>query len=199
MKKLRRYKIARRLGAPIFEKTQSQKFALTQSKKTKRPAKLTDYGKQLLEKQKARFTYGLSERQFSTYVKEASKGRADKTVAELFKLLETRLDNVVYRSGLAKSREAARQMVTHGHISVNGRKLNIPSYRVKGSDKITAREGSKNKGIFTESAERMKGLGVLPWIKIEGDKLAAEIIGQPNIEGTDLLFDLNSVIEFYNR
>ncbi len=199
MKKLKRFKIARRLGAPIFEKTQSSKFSLTQTKKTKRPPKLSEYAKQLLEKQKARFTYGMSERQFSTYVKKACAVKADKSVGELFKLLESRLDNVVYRSGIAKSRESARQIVTHGHITINGKKLNIPSHQIKVGDVIGIRPSSKSKVLFNDVVDRMNTGRVMPWIKPNPETVSTEIMSVPNIKGIDLLFNINSVIEFYNR
>ncbi len=146
-----KYKIARRLGSAVFEKTQTAKFSLNEQKKTKnlrqkRPSSV--FGQQLIEKQKVRFTYCIVEKQLKNYVKkviETSKtGQSDL----LFKLLENRLDNVVLKSGFVKSRLMARQAVSHGHFTVNGVRVNIPSYAVKKDDVIAVREGSKSKKLF---------------------------------------------------
>ena len=127
-----KYKLARRLNAPIFEKTQTQKYALSQSRKEKtgksfmRPK--SEFGMQLLEKQKARFTYGISERQFSKYVKIATEKKDTHAVARVYSSLELRADNIAYRAGFAPTRQAARQMSSHGHLMVNGRRITIPEF-----------------------------------------------------------------------
>ena len=125
----------------------SQKFALSQERaeRTKRRGRgrgPTEYGKQLLEKQKVRFTYGISEKQFSAYVREAMASHGAVPSDVLHRALEMRLDNVIYRLGLAPTRRAARQMVSHGHITVNGRKTTIPSRRIVIGDRIGVREGN---------------------------------------------------------
>ncbi len=199
-----KYKIAKRLQAPVFEKTQTQKFALSQSKKdkpkrSKFPKKLTEYGQQLLEKQKARYTYLLSEKQFSKYIKEASDKKGQDTASAVFEKLEMRADNALYRAGFAPTRAFARQVVSHGHILVNGRRINIPSYRLSVGDKISIRKGSEGKGVFSELEERLKNIDTPAWIKLDVSKKEAEIQGKPQVKGADLLFDLNSVIEFYSR
>lgn len=199
-----RYKIARRLGAPIFEKTQTQKYVLSQTRKSKGsdrgPRQKSDYGAQLLEKQKARFTYLLSERQFSNYVKGAVATKSQ-TVGTLFGFLERRLDNVVYRMGFAPTRAASRQMVSHGHIMLNGRRVTLPSIQVKAGDKIAIRAGSAKKPLFINLDERIKNVTPPNWIKVDTRKREAEIAGTPNIEAerVGLQFDLNAVIEFYSR
>src|SRR5262245_8692490 len=124
-----KYKIAKRLGAPVFEKTQTQKFALSEARKAKNVRKkrggaASDYSKQLTEKQKMRYTYGITEKQLRRYVDEAA-ATGHQPIALLIARLESRLDNVVYRLGLAPTRLGARQMVSHGHVTVNGRKLTI--------------------------------------------------------------------------
>jgi small subunit ribosomal protein S4 len=129
-----KYKVAKRLGASVFEKTQTQKFALSAARNPKKPSRGgrgggSDYGKQLLEKQRVRFTYGLSERQLSNYAEKAFQEKDPG--AALNASLETRADNVVYRAGLALTRRAARQIVSHGHILVNGTRITIPSYHVR--------------------------------------------------------------------
>ena len=125
-----KFKIAKRLGAPIFEKTQTQKFALSESRggrqNKRRPGQMSDYKRQLIEKQKMRFTYGISEKQFRRYVDDAVE-KSNQPVALLMERLESRLDNVIYRMGLAKTRRLARQITSHGHICVNGKKMTIPS------------------------------------------------------------------------
>src|SRR5581483_8756571 len=125
-----KYKICKRLGSSVFEKCQTQKFQLAADRaprKTKGRRGGSDYGAQLIEKQKARFTYGLSEAQFSRYVHEAMEIKGKDSAAGLLARLEARLDNVVYRAGFVKTRRAARQLVSHGHVTVGGKRLNVPS------------------------------------------------------------------------
>ncbi len=196
-----KYKLARRLGAPIFEKTQSPKYALSLSRKEKagmvksRPK--SEFGIQLLEKQKARFSYGLTERQFRVYVDKALS--SDSQVQKLFSLLETRLDNVIYRSGFAKTRAQARQAASHGHILVNGRRVTIPSIALKVGDVLSIRESSVNSALFGEAAERMRTVSMPAWIKVDPEKRAAEVVGEPVYVPGEQVFDLGVVIEFYNR
>lgn len=198
-----KYKIARRLGAGVFEKTQTQKFALSSNrKKTAGKGKggpKTDYGIQMLEKQKARFSYALTEKQFSKYVKEslASKGANQQEV--LFGKLETRLDNVVLRSGFSHTRLFARQLVSHGHILVNGKRLTIPSYLVKVGDKISVREVSLKKAAFSTLDERLKTQTTPSWMKLDYDKKTVEIQGAPKLNPGELIFDIGQVLEFYSR
>ncbi len=198
-----KFKIARRLGAPIFEKTQTAKFKASlenkEGKKGKRPGAKSDFGKQLIEKQKARFTYGISERQFSKYVRDVIESKSHTQIPDLFIKLETRLDNVVYRLGLVPTRQFARQVTSHGHIMVNGRKLNVPSYTVKVGDQISIREGSKSNSIFKELDEKIKTVGTPSWLTWNTEKKQASVLRLPTLEGQDLLFDLSAVLEFYKR
>lgn len=195
-----KFKIARRLGAPIFEKTQTAKFKATMGeKKSKRPGSKSDFARQLIEKQKARFTYGISERQFATYVKNIIASGSHSPSADLFTKLETRLDNVIYRLGLATTRQFARQVTTHGHILVNGRKLNVPSHIVKPGDTIEVRVGSKTNGIFKELDEKIKTLETPNWLTWNVEKKQASALRLPTMDGQELLFDLNSVLEYYKR
>jgi small subunit ribosomal protein S4 len=197
-----KYKLARRLGAPIFEKTQTQKYAQSEQKKGRkrggRRKQVTEYGLQHNEKQKARFTYRVSEKQFSNYVKEALSSKA-KSADVLFEKLELRLDNVIYRMGISDSRGHARQIVSHGHMKVNGRKVDIPSYRVKIGDKISIREVSLTKPIFAELAEKVAPKTTPSWIKFDLKKNITEIQGMPKVENEELLFNLGSIVEFYSR
>ena len=200
-----KYKIARRLGAPVFEKTQTQKFALSLAKKSSgqksrtHRSQVTDYGFQIKEKQKARYSYLLTEKQFSKYVKKAlTQSSADKA-GLLFEILERRLDNVVLRAGLASTRGAARQMVSHGHITVNGRKVDIPSFETKIGDKINIKDSSLGKGIARNMEEKSNELNTPEWIKFDPNKKEAEITTKPNLGKVDNLFNLNTVLEFYSR
>lgn len=201
-----KYKIARRLNAPVFEKTQSQKYVLSQAKKgaTKKGGgrgrgQKSAFGEQMIEKQKARYSYLLTEKQFSNYVRKAMDS-SESTVPTLFALLETRLDNVVFRMGLATTRSGARQMTSHGHVTVNGTRVTIPSYKVYEGDVISVREASQKKPLFTGASERMKAVTAPNWIKADSDKLQAVITGTPSMANkTDTIFDLNVVIEYYSR
>lgn len=196
-----KYKICKRFGSSIFEQCQTQRYALSeqraQGRRTgKRPSALSDYGKQLKEKQKARLTYGLHESQFARYVKSAME---DKTPAAfLHARLESRLDNVVYRLGLASTRRAARQMVSHGHILVNGKRMTIPSHIVKVGDTITVREGSRTSPLFTRLTEGENGGAVPSWLSFDVKTLTASVVGIPANTG-EVLLDYPAVFEYYSR
>ncbi|MEY4440735.1 MAG: ribosomal protein small subunit ribosomal protein [Candidatus Parcubacteria bacterium] len=197
-----KYKIARRLGSAVFEKTQTAKFSLNEQKKTKnlrqkRPSSV--FGQQLIEKQKVRFTYCIVEKQLKNYVKkviETSKtGQSDL----LFKLLENRLDNVVLKSGFVKSRLMARQAVSHGHFTVNGVRVNIPSYAVKKDDVIAVREGSKSKKLFENVEKSLNEANTPAWLKVNAKDLSVKITGEATYVPQELHFDLNSVMEYYKK
>lgn len=196
-----KFKIAKRLGAPIFEKTQTQKFAASAARgsrrvKRGRPGAMSDYKRQLIEKQKMRFSYGITEKQLRKYVDEA----LDKThqpIPFLMTRLESRLDNVAYRLGLAKTRRMARQMASHGHLLVNGKKSTIPSQQLRVGDVITVREGSRDSVLFTELSEKT---GAVPnWLKFDVKKLEGTVSAKPTYEPAETLFDPEQVFEFYSR
>lgn len=198
-----KFKIAKRLGAPIFEKTQTPKFAISQARSgrtnTGRNGQASDYKKQLIEKQKMRYSYGIAEKQLRRYVIEANEKEGHKPVTSLMERLESRLDNVVYRLGFAKTRQQARQTVSHGHIFVNGRRMNIPSYKVAKNDIITIREGSKTSPLFATLGETHEAVGVPAWLTIDIKKLTASVVGTPVYNPTETLFDPELVMEFYSR
>lgn len=204
MKTLSKYKIAKRLGASVFEKTQSQKFAISaersaKNKKRGRGRGASEFGKQLLEKQKVRFTYGLSERQFSNYIKEAMNAK-DVTPAELLhRVLEMRLDNIVYRIGLAPTRRAARQMVSHGHITINGIKTTIPSRAMRIGERIAIREGSKNATLFASFAEKFMERPLPAWLTWNPKAMEGGVQSLPTKEAADPAGDLVAVLSFYSR
>lgn len=199
-----KYKIARRLGASVFEKTQTAKFALRKERKERnakssRPKAKTNFGKQLIEKQRVRFTYALSEKQFSNYVKEVIAKNTATPADMLFSLLESRLDSVVVRSGFVPTRLASRQAVSHGHVTVNGKRVTVPSLRLKVGDVVGIREGSRNKGLFQNIEERMADITAPNWIKLNKSTIQTEIVGVPTITIGDQNFDLQTVIQFYKR
>lgn len=197
-----KFKIAKRLGAPVFEKTQTQKFALSEARagkrRTKRPGQASDYSKQLTEKQKMRYTYGITEKQLRRYVDEAVE-KSNQPIALLLGRLESRLDNVVYRLGLAKTRQASRQMVSHGHILVNGKKLSIPSHKTRVGDVISVREGSKDSVLFQSLTEEHSAAGVPSWLTFDLKKLSGEKKAEPTYEPSETLFDPELVLEYYSR
>ena len=197
-----KYKIAKRLGAPIFEKTQTQKFeislARSNSNRTRRPGQMSDYKRQLIEKQKMRFTYGISEKQLRRYVGEAMD-KSHQPVALLMERLESRLDNVIYRLGLAKTRRLARQIASHGHVCVNGKKMTIPSHRVKVGDIISVREGSRQNGLFANLKDTHEPAAVPDWLSFDVKKLEGKMKSAPVYNPAETLFDPEQVMEYYSR
>ncbi len=197
----KKYKLCRRLGAGIYEKCQTAKFAQSEptAKKGKKPARRSDYGNQLIEKQKVRFIYGVREKQFSNYVKyameHAKKGLAPSEL--LFQKLEERLDNVIYRLGFANTRALARQMASHGHFTINGKKLTIPSYQVKHGDVIAIREGSKNSVLFKDVGIKLKTVKKPDWLTWDDVTVTAKVSGDP--KNPDPFLNFQVVIEFYSR
>src|SRR3989344_1935724 len=195
-----RYKIAKRLGASIFEKTQTRAFMVSKersaaAKKFRRAG--SDYSRQLIEKQKLRLTYCLTERQFSSYVKKALASHVNPQAA-LYILLESRLDSSIYRMGLAATRRAARQIVSHGHILVNGTRITIPSFRVSKGDVISIREGSKDSALFTALAERLKEHHAPSWVSFDPSKNEGSFTGDPVLTQGETA-DIGAVFEFYTR
>lgn len=159
----------------------------------------TDYGKQLREKQKAKRMYGLTEKQFSNVFAEVTKKKGD-TGRMLVLLLESRLDNVVYRAGFAKTRAAARQMVNHAHFNVNGTKVNIPSFRTKPGDVIIVRDNKRNKGPWKTIAETMKNHEAQSWLSADPSAMSIKITGTPTDEELKKQpFDSKLIVEFYSR
>lgn len=165
-----------------------------------RQSKPSLYQVQLREKQKVRRLYGLLEKQFSKLMKEATR-REGLSGENLLQLLELRLDNVVYRSGLATSRRAARQLVGHGHFMLNGRRVDIPSIRVKAGDVITVREKSTKSGYFSVIDEVISNSLQLPlsWLKSDHKKLTIEITGLPKREEADIDINEQLIVEYYSR
>jgi small subunit ribosomal protein S4 len=199
-----KYKICKRLGSSVFEKCQTQKYQLAEARaprRTSRPKRGggTDFGAQLLEKQKARFTYGLSEGQFSRYVHEAMERKGKVSTEELMNRLESRLDNVVFRAGFVKTRRAARQLVSHAHVTLNGTRMSIPSHRVEVGDVISIREGSKTSPLFGNRTEQLAETKTPAWIKMSADGFSATIASMPTVAETEAPFNPATIIQFYSR
>jgi len=161
-------------------------------------SKLTDYGKQLRKKQAAKRIYGLGEKQFSNYIEKAMKAKKN-TEESIIQLLESRLDNVIYRLGLTASRSAARQFVGHGFIYINSKKLDIPSYQVKMGDIISISKTKVNKKIINEVKERIKSKEVPTWLSLDKEKVEAKVLGVPELAESERIFEVQSIIEFYSR
>lgn len=161
--------------------------------------RLTDYGKQLREKQKARYVYGLNERQFNNLYQEAFRKGGD-TGETLVKLLEARLDNVVFRAGFTPTRAAARQAVGHGQFTVNGKNVDIPSFRVRAGDVIRIRENKRNKGLWKTMEETLKNHKPQSWVSVDAKELSAKVTGAPTAdELKQQPFDPKMIVEFYSR
>ncbi|MFO7952322.1 MAG: 30S ribosomal protein S4 [Bacillota bacterium] len=160
--------------------------------------KFSEFGQQLREKQKARRLYGVREKQFRRYFKEADRRRGV-TGEILLQLLESRLDNVIFRLGLARSRSEARQLITHGHYEVNGRKVDIPSYLVKAGDVVAVRENRKNKPVFTKIAEAREQQGTPEWLEVDHEKLQGRILRVPQRDEIDAPLTEHFIVELYSR
>lgn len=158
-----------------------------------RPRQKSEYGLQLAEKQKIRHEYGLRERQFRRYFDEG------KDPERIFSLMESRVDALVFRSGFASTRRMARQMVSHGHITVNGRRITVPSYRAKIGDVMAVREASQDNGIWEEYDLRMKKHEPPSWISLDKKKKEFKLVALPNYKEEAQPFNFQTVIEFYSR
>ncbi len=158
----------------------------------------SDYALQLREKQKARRIYGLQEAQFRRYFREAER-RTGVTGETLLSILESRLDNIVYRLGFADSRAQARQLVAHGHFLVNGRRTNVPSYVVQPQDTITVREGSRRHNYFKERVEQLDANAVPAWLSLDTKTLTARMLKVPSREEIDTPLKEQLIVEFYSR
>ncbi len=197
-------KMSRRLGLGVTEKGQRvlsrRPFPPGQHGPTARRRQVSDYGLQLLEKQKARFAYGVQERQFRRLFEQASK-RTGVTGEYLLSLLERRLDNVVYRLGLANTRAQARQLVSHGHITVNGRKTDVPSFTVKVGHVIAVRQGSRERTYFRNLVDSGELNRYRPpdWLQMNANEMSGEIIALPRREDAEPGINEQLIVEFYSR
>ncbi len=163
-----------------------------------RRAKETNYGQQLREKQKARRIYGVQERQFRRYFRSALRVKGQTGVTLLI-LLERRLDNVIYRMGLADSRPQARQLVRHGHFLVNGHNHNVPSYLVGIGDVIEVRPASRSNGYFKALADRMGQRTMPEWLEFDETRMSGRVLNQPDRQSVDLPMNEQLIVEYYSR
>ena len=203
-------KLCRREGQKLFlkgERCLTPKCAMERrafppgmhGKKQTFRRKTSDYGLQLREKQKARRVYGVLERQFRRYFEEANRA-SGMTGVNLLAMLERRLDNVVYRLGLADCRAQARQIVRHGHLEVNGRKTDIPSFQVAIGDVITVRTSARNKTYFKERAQFMQSSSSVPnWLRMSVVDMKGEVLGTPAREDIEIPLNEQLIVEYYSR
>lgn len=202
-------KLCRREGQKLFlkgERCLTPKCAVERrntppgihGKKAAFRRKMSDYGMQLREKQKARRVYGVMERQFRRYFKEASR-RKGMTGAQLLIILESRLDNVVYRMGFADSRAQARQLVRHGHFDVNGRKTNIPSFQVSLGDVVAVRESSRGTTYFKERGQVLQRVQTPAWLNLSLANMSGSVVNLPTREDVEIPLNEQLIVEYYSR
>jgi len=196
-------KIARKFGDNIFGNPKVGKIL---ERKNYRPGqhgqsrsrRLSNYGLQLREKQKMKYTYGLLEKQFRRYFRKAEKMKGE-TGVNLLQLLERRLDNVVYRLGFAPTRVAARQLVSHKHIFVNGRSVNIPSYLISPGDEIQVREKSRKLAVIHDSVKQIRGDLDLPWLVLDKATLSGKVLNIPERDQLDPTLKVQIVVELFSK
>ncbi len=199
-----KFKICRRVGDRVFGKCQGAKFTISGADKIRRGGKHpkgqpSEYALQLTEKQKAHYTYGLTERQFGNYARAVRVKQGGDHSTLLFKKLESRLDNIIYRFGLVTSRQAARQMVTHGHLLVNNKRVRVPSILLKTGDQIKIRPTSQNKGIFAKLGEKVQGQSTPDWLSFDVETSTGIVKGEPVKGQNEANIDFNFILEFYSR
>jgi|688.fasta_scaffold588976_2 small subunit ribosomal protein S4 len=194
---------SRRFGAVLFANGQSKQNAFN---KRKYPPgvhgrnanrKLSEFGKQLQEKQKARFMFGLTEKQFSRYYEKATR-KTGESGLNLLKLLEQRLDNAIFRAGFATTRNQARQISSHGLVTVNGRRINVPSMHLKAGDLVEVRSRVQGSKLFEEVKQAKKSTAP-KWINADYGKLKFEVIAEPDRDDVEHLIDIQLIIEYYSK
>jgi len=195
-----RVRISRRFGVPIFgaSKYLERRGYPPGVHGPKSRRKLTDYGMGLVEKQKLRYYYGLLERQFRGVYEKALKRRGV-TGEQMLQILETRLDNVVFHLGFGTTRAAARQMVAHGHITVNGRKVSIPSYALKVNDVIVAKNNTVSRQMATKALELSTSRAVPDWLSLSKDEFKGVVMRIPTRDEINPIANEQAVVEFYSR
>lgn len=195
-----RVRISRRFGIPIFGPTKylERKNYGPGVHGPKSRRKVTDYGQGLMEKQKLRYYYGLMERQFRGVYERALKRRGI-TGETMLQILETRLDNVVYHLGFANTRPAARQMVTHGHVKVNGRKVNVPSYGLRVNQVVQMKDSSVSRQLATRNLEVASSRAVPDWLRLDRDAFTGTVVRVPKRDEIQPIANEQSIVEFYSR
>jgi len=195
-----RVRISRRFGIPIFgpSKYLERRNYPPGVHGPKSRRKLTDYGMGLVEKQKLRYYYGLMEKQFRGVYEKALKRRGV-TGEQMLQILETRLDNVVFQLGFGTTRAGARQMVAHGHIQVNGRKVSIPSYALRVNDVVTAKNTTVSRQMATKCMELSTSRAVPDWLSLNKDEFKGVVMRIPTREEINPIANEQAVVEFYSR
>ena len=195
-----RTRLSRRFGIPMFgpDKYLERRNYAPGVHGPKSRRKHTDYGLGLIEKQKLRYFYGLMERQFRGVYERALKRRGV-TGEQMLQILETRLDNVVYHLGFAITRAAARQMVSHGHLKVNGRKVNVPSFALKVNDAIEVRESSVSRQLATKNLELSTSKVVPDWLSLNKEAFKGSVVRIPTRQDIQPIANEQAVVEFYSR
>jgi small subunit ribosomal protein S4 len=199
-------RICRREGLKLFlkgsrcytKKCSFERRSTPPGMNTMRRRKVSEFGIQLREKQKVRKSYSVLEKQFRNYFEKAEQHKG-MTGENLLRMLEMRLDNVVYRMGFASSRAQARQLVSHGHFAVNGRPTNIPSFGTKIGDRVEVRESRRNREFFKTVAETVKSSQIPEWVSIDAAKLSGSVLAEPAREQMPAEFNEQLVVEFYSR
>jgi small subunit ribosomal protein S4 len=199
-------RICRREGLKLFlkgsrcytKKCAFERRSTPPGMNTMRRRKVSEYGLQLREKQKVRKSYSVLERQFRNYFEKAEQHKG-MTGENLLRLLEMRLDNVVYRMGFARSRAEARQLVSHGHFAVNGRPTNVPSFNTTLGDRIEVRESRRNREYFKTVAETIKSAQTPEWVSVDAAKLSGTVLNEPVREQMPPEFNEQLVVEYYSR
>jgi small subunit ribosomal protein S4 len=199
-------RICRREGLKLFlkgsrcysRKCSFERRSTPPGMNTQRRRKVSEFGIQLREKQKVRKSYSVLEKQFRNYFEKAEQ-RKGMTGENLLRMLEMRLDNVVYRMGLARSRAEARQLVTHGHFMVNGRPTNIPSFGTKIGDRVEVRESRRGREYFKTAAETVKSAQIPEWVSVDAAKLSGSVLSEPARDQMPMEFNEQLVVEFYSR
>lgn len=199
-------KICRRLGVSVCGK---EKCALKkrssppgEKRKKRRGGGLSEYGKELREKQKLKNLYNLRETQFKRIVKEilGFRQKTNQSVSQLLlQVLESRLDNVVFRMGFGSSRAQARQLVSHGHFMVNGKSIDVPSYRVTEGDVISVKQNSAKKNFFQNLLPKLQKHQTPPWLNLDAKNFEAKVVAKPVLEETDLPVEIPIIFEYYSR
>ena len=192
-------KISRKFGEPLFgeDRTLEKKnYPPGQHGNSKRRSKKSEYAIQLMEKQKAKYTYGILEKQFKNIYDKANKGKGI-TGELLLQLCESRLDNVVFRMGISKTRDGARQLVSHKHITVNGSIVNIPSYTLRQGDKVSVRE--KSKSLKAIESSLMENSSQYDWIKFNRERLEGELVAIPEREQIPENIKEQLIVELYSK
>ena len=197
-------KISRRLGTNLFpkcEKVFARRPYPPGLKKKKPSRQLSEYGKEVREKQKLKYLYNLREKQFGNYVKKilAVRGGTADAAQSLIQLLELRLDNAIFRLGFASTRQQARQMVSHGHFLVNDTRTTTPSYHLRKGDVVSLRSQSKNKTLFKDLGSRLKGFQPPAWLELDKANFTAKVTGDPSLVEATPPVEMSAIFEFYSR